>query len=206
MQSKHDSDSYFLKGATGTASLPQDNIPHIVFAGRSNVGKSSTINSLIGSRQARSSSTPGKTREMNFYTWSIFRDEEYIPLYIIDLPGYGYAKLSLKERDKMLKRTLHYLEEFQGYIRVLILIIDAQVGITAFDEEFMSLVPSTIPIFVLANKSDKLTQKQVISLQKSLATYNVRSQLFSAKTGKFNSITKNGIAEYFKKMTTLKTE
>jgi len=204
MQSKHVSDSHFLKGATGTASLPQDNIPHIVFAGRSNVGKSSTINSLIGSRQARSSSTPGKTREMNFYTWSILRDEESIPLYIIDLPG--YAKLSLKERDKMLKRTLHYLEEFQGYIRVLILIIDAQVGITAFDEEFMSLVPSTIPIFVLANKSDKLTQKQVSSLQKSLATYNVRSQLFSAKTGKFNSITKNGIAEYFQKMSILKTE
>ena len=94
----------FIKGIIGEDPILKEGRAHIVFAGRSNVGKSSTINKLLGSKLTRTSRTPGKTQELNFYL--VGRDT-----YVVDLPGYGYAKMSIAAAEKMRKRIIWYLTQ-----------------------------------------------------------------------------------------------
>lgn len=170
----------FIKGIIGTDSIIEDNKPQIVFIGRSNVGKSSVVNMLVGEKIARSSSTPGKTREINFFLVSKKR-------YFVDLPGYGYAKISEKAREKLRKHIVWYLFESKAPIERVVLIIDAQVGLKPFDEEILEeLLEVGTEVTIVANKSDKLTQKDRHKIhthftQKGLASHVV---WLSAKTGR----------------------
>ncbi len=91
----------FARGIRGTDTILNDSLPQIAFIGRSNVGKSSVINALLGSTLARSSSLPGKTQEINFY----LVDER---AYFCDLPGYGYARVPGKVSEKLRKLILWY--------------------------------------------------------------------------------------------------
>lgn len=141
----------FVKGVIGDDYGMGDNLSQIAFLGRSNVGKSSVINSLVGKKNlVRSSKSPGKTREANF-----FRINDLF--YFVDFPGYGYAKRSIKERNKMIKRILWYLRDSNVRPNAVVLIIDANVGITDLDREMIKILEENKhQIIIVANKMDKM--------------------------------------------------
>ena len=145
----------FVRSAAKPADFPRDSLPQVVFAGRSNVGKSSVINRLLGRKNfARVGSAPGKTTHINY-----FRIDER--LYLIDLPGYGYAKVSMRERE----RWGRLIEAWFADTRLMtlgLLIVDARHKPTA-DDRTMSdfFLAAGKPYAVVANKLDKLKKSQV---------------------------------------------
>jgi len=179
----------FLKGAIGGEGLPQDALPQVAFVGRSNVGKSSVINTLVGMKDlAISSSTPGRTLQLNFF---LINEDTYF----VDLPGYGYSKQSLKFAEKMRKMIMWYLEQNEKKPKKVILIIDGNVGPTKFDLEMMELLQENkYKIIVVANKMDKVKNSELSKKKKGiiekLQTENII--YFSAKTkkGKFELLEK----------------
>lgn len=140
----------FVLGVVRLDQLPDADRPEIAFAGRSNVGKSSLINALVGRRAlARTSNTPGRTQELNFFTADI-------PLYIVDLPGYGYAKAPKERVTVWTKLTRRYLVGRPNLARAFLL-IDARHGLKANDLETMAALNSAAVSFqVVLTKIDKL--------------------------------------------------
>lgn len=138
-----------------TSTLPQNTRPEIAFAGKSNVGKSSLINALMNRKSfARISATPGKTQTINFYN---INDE----IYLVDLPGYGYAKVSQKEKGnwgKMIEKYLHTSKQLQA----VFLLIDIRHEPSANDKMMYDWIVSQgcHPI-IIATKMDKLKRSQV---------------------------------------------
>ena len=173
------SKSEFIKGVIGDDYGSKDNLPHVAFFGRSNAGKSSVINSLVGKKDlVKTSKLPGKTREANF-----FRIND--SFYFVDFPGYGYAKRSVSERNKMIKRILWYVEFSDVRPQAVFLIIDAKVGLTALDWEMIkNLEANKHNIVIVANKIDKLAKsaanKQLSLIQKEVQGIPVLG--YSAKT------------------------
>lgn len=145
----------FIKGIKGTDDILYDGKFHVAFMGRSNVGKSSLINSLtMKNSLARTSSSPGKTIRMDFF---LVNDK----VYFVDFPGYGYAKRSREEREKLAKMMLWYLLYSQVKKRLIVLIIDAKVGITAFDKDMIrNFREQHIDYIVVANKIDNVPISQ----------------------------------------------
>lgn len=143
----------FVKGIRGTDQILNDTKPQYAFVGRSNVGKSSVINALLNRKgMAKSSSTPGKTKEINFF----LVNEEF---FFVDLPGYGYARVSNKDKEQLVKMILWYLLESGANPKLVFLIIDANVGITKKDEEMMrALTEGGVPFSVIGNKIDKINK------------------------------------------------
>jgi GTP-binding protein len=141
----------FIKGIIGD---DYGNLPQFVFLGRSNVGKSSVINSLTRRKKlVKTSKTPGKTRQANLY---LINDS----FSVIDFPGYGYAKFSIKERNKIIERICWYLENRKPL--VVFLVIDIKVGLTSLDWEMIKFLEKNNHCFIaLANKSDKLSSTQL---------------------------------------------
>lgn len=138
-----------------TSKLPENELPEIAFAGKSNVGKSSLINGLMNRKSfARISATPGKTQTINFY--NINKE-----LYLVDLPGYGYAKVSEKEKQKwgkMIERYLHGSKQ----LKAVFLLIDIRHDPSANDKQMYDWILSQgyHPI-IIATKLDKLKRSQV---------------------------------------------
>ena len=138
-----------------TSTLPENDKPEIAFAGKSNVGKSSLINALMNRKSfARISATPGKTQTINFYN---INDA----LYLVDLPGYGYAKVSQQEKEKwgkMIERYLHSSKQ----LRAVFLLIDIRHEPSANDKMMYDWVVSQgyNPI-IIATKQDKLKRSQI---------------------------------------------
>jgi GTP-binding protein len=132
----------FIKGIRGTDPILNDSRRAFAFVGRSNVGKSSVINALLGMKaMAKSSSTPGKTKEINFFLADFSNGEKLSGgFFLVDLPGYGYAKVSDKEKEKLVKLILWYLLQSGAALALVFLIIDANVGLTNKDEEMMKPV------------------------------------------------------------------
>ena len=142
-------DTEFLKGVVAMDGLPPADRVEVCFAGRSNVGKSSLINALIGRKGlARASNTPGRTQEINYFTAG--------DLYVVDLPGYGFANAPLPVVEKWQRLLKNYLRGRQTLRRVFVL-IDARHGAKAVDDEIMSLLDSAAVTFqVVMTKVDKL--------------------------------------------------
>ena len=143
-----------LKITAGLSSqFPKDNRPQIALSGRSNVGKSSPINSLIGRKNlARVSSSPGKTITINFY-------DVNSSLYLVDLPGYGFAKRNPADKAKWSALTNDYFVKDGEKIAATIQLIDLKVGPTADDEMMLDFLrQSDIPFFVVATQCDKLNK------------------------------------------------
>jgi len=135
--------------------LPRDRRPQIAFAGRSNVGKSSLLNELTGQKKlAKVSQTPGKTRSINFF---LVNDR----FYFVDLPGYGYAKVSKKERLSWGKLIENYLEKSEN-LYGLILLLDCRREVTEGDHQLISwLLERKIPAIIVITKADKLNKDKV---------------------------------------------
>ncbi|MDA1154791.1 MAG: ribosome biogenesis GTP-binding protein YihA/YsxC [Proteobacteria bacterium] len=139
----------FVKGVVAMDGLPPADRIEVCFAGRSNVGKSSLINALTGRKGlARASNTPGRTQEINFFTAG--------DIYVVDLPGYGFANAPVAVVEKWQRLLKQYLQGRQTLRRVFVL-IDARHGAKAVDEEIMSLLDASAVTFqVVMTKVDKL--------------------------------------------------
>ena len=138
-----------------TSRLPENTLPEIAFAGKSNVGKSSLINGLMNRKSfARISGTPGKTQTINFYNIN----QE---LYLVDLPGYGYAKVSEKEKQKWGRMIERYLHK-SSMLRCIFLLIDIRHAPSANDKQMYDWISyqGYAPI-IIATKLDKIKRSQV---------------------------------------------
>lgn len=148
----------FLKGVVAMSGLPLDDRLEICFAGRSNVGKSTLINAVTGRKAlARTSNTPGRTQEINFFTIS---DSHYL----VDLPGYGYANAPLPVVEKWQQLLKQYLSGRQSLRRAFVL-IDCRHGVKAVDEQILTLLDSSAVAFhVVLTKADKVkeTDREII--------------------------------------------
>ncbi len=145
----------FSRGVTDNDNLIRDDLPQVALIGRSNVGKSSLINALTSNgKLARVSATAGRTQEINFF---LVNDS----FYLVDLPGYGYARGSFEKRGLIYERIEGYLFKSEISHSKVVLIIDAKAGITDSDKEmYRELVKNGKDIVIVANKIDKVNQSE----------------------------------------------
>jgi len=145
----------FIKGVVGADETLQDGTPQVAFIGRSNVGKSSVINSLTGEKNlARTSQFPGRTREINVFL--INRS-----FYLLDLPGYGFAKASREGKARLQGLIYWYLFNSQYEQKKVVLIIDGFVGPTENDVEMLkALEERKKNVVIVANKVDKIKKSE----------------------------------------------
>ena len=155
----------FVKGVVNIDALPKDGRPEIAFAGRSNVGKSSLINALTGRTSlARVSVTPGRTRELNYF--SLGKDGA---LYLVDMPGYGYARASKAQVKGWTRLIGDYLKGRRELKRVFLL-VDARHGIKPNDEETMKLLDeAAVSYQVVLTKADKPKASELAAIQEKVA-------------------------------------
>ena len=141
----------FTHAAPSWDTLPPPELPEVAFAGRSNVGKSSLLNALVGRKAlARTSGNPGKTRAFNFYRVGD-------ALFLVDLPGYGYAKVSQTERDRWARLIERYVTE-RPSLRLVLHLLDSRHDPTALDRTVMAaMMQSTVPYVAVLTKADKLS-------------------------------------------------
>jgi GTP-binding protein len=164
----------FVKSAPSLEFLPDTDRPEMAFAGRSNVGKSSLINALVGHHGlARTSNTPGRTQELNFF------EVPHAALFLVDMPGYGFAKAPKDKVDAWTRLVRDYLRGRPNLVRVFLL-IDARHGIKSADQPIMELLDeAAVSYQVVLTKIDKLKPREVdavlaattASLEKHAAAY-----------------------------------
>ena len=154
-------ESKFIKSVFTIDELPKDNLPEIILCGRSNVGKSSFINSLFNRRDlAKTSSTPGKTRSINYY----LIDKKF---YMVDLPGFGYAKISKTEREYWAKLIKEFLSKSKN-IWLAFHLVDSRHKPTELDFKLNTLLHQyDIPFIVLLSKIDKLKQFEIAAAKRN---------------------------------------
>ncbi len=151
-------DCDFMLGVAGLEQLPVSDKPEVAFAGRSNVGKSSLINALTGRKAlARTSHTPGRTQQLNYFDLgSVF--------YFVDMPGYGYAKVSKTQKDEWNKLIRDYLRG-RPTLRCVFILIDARHGLKDNDQEIMKMLDETaVPYRIVLTKSDKPKQGELAKI------------------------------------------
>jgi len=173
-----------MLSATDAAHFPPPGLPEIAFLGRSNVGKSSVINSLLGSKMAKTSSTPGRTRSINFFEvrWA---GKPHPELIFADLPGYGYAKISREISGQWPSFIEPYLNE-RPCLALCLALIDISVPPQDSDRQLLEFLQSSgRPFVTVATKSDRLSGNQLgNALRLSAQTLPGTTTIpFSAKTG-----------------------
>jgi len=173
----------FLAAATDAAHFPAPSLPEVAFLGRSNVGKSSVINTLVETKLARTSSTPGRTRSINFFEvrWPGKPQPEVI---FADLPGYGYAKLSREISQEWPKFIEPYLND-RPTLALCLALVDANVPPQASDRQLLDFLNASGRDFlVIATKSDRLSNNQLRNALKNLTEAYPTAPVipFSAKT------------------------
>jgi GTP-binding protein len=174
----------FLAAATDAAHFPAPSIPEVAFLGRSNVGKSSVINTLVGTKLARTSSTPGRTRSINFFEvrWPGKPRPEVI---FADLPGYGYAKLSREISNEWPKFIEPYLNE-RPTLALCLALVDVNVPPQDSDRQLLDFLnASGREVLLIGTKSDRLSNNQLNNAIKKLGeAYPTATVVpFSSKTG-----------------------
>jgi GTP-binding protein len=175
--------------------LPADSLPEIAFSGRSNVGKSSLINCLLNRKKlALTSSTPGKTRLLNYY----LINEAF---YFVDLPGYGFAKVSHAERQKWKTLLESYFEKNKKLVGI-VQIIDSRHDITNLDREMLALLQYLkLPLILVATKADKITNSKKLLLAKKIRHEFLAIQLNNIII--FSTLSKEGKKEIWQSIQAL---
>jgi GTP-binding protein len=165
--------------------LPADILPEIAFSGRSNVGKSTLINRLLGRKNlARTSATPGKTAMINFYRLSTLR--------MVDLPGYGYAKVPDKEKRRWRDLIGGYFAAGRD-LRLVLQLIDMRHPPTADDRQMLEyMVEEEIPFMVVLTKADKLNKTQYLERLQAFETF-FEEEYEGVQYLPFSSITGEGV-------------
>ena len=172
----------FLRAAARAADLPAPGPPEVAFAGRSNVGKSSAINALLGRNGlARVSKTPGRTQTINFYALG---DSARF----VDLPGYGYARVPQSLRAQWRELVSAYLQSARALVGV-VLIMDARHPMTPLDLQLIEWL-GELRLLVLLAKADKLSRRAQATLVR-----DVRRQLSRGSATLFSSVTRQGVEE-----------
>jgi len=183
------SQAKFLKSAPRADQLPEDSGFEVAFAGRSNAGKSSALNCLTGIRQlARTSKTPGRTQLINVFTLA---DETRR---LIDLPGYGYAKVALQVKRDWQTNLAHYLDVRQS-LKGLILLMDIRHPLKELDQSMIDwALTRQLPVHILLTKADKLSrgpaQNTVLQVRRH---YALMEHLVTVQA--FSSLKKQGVDE-----------
>jgi GTP-binding protein len=175
----------FLTSAADPKFFPPEGPPEFAFLGRSNVGKSSLINSLLEQKMAHVSSTPGRTRTINFIGLYAKPNQPYPEMLLVDLPGYGYAKLSKEISAEWPKFIEPYLQERET-LALSIVLIDSNVPAQPPDRQLIDFFRSAGKDFlVVASKADKLSSNKLRSALAALAAeHEIAPPLpYSAKTG-----------------------
>jgi len=176
--------AHFLKSASDPGHFPAPSLPEVAFLGRSNVGKSSVINALVGKKLARTSSTPGRTRAINFF--EIRRAGQPRPeLLFTDLPGYGYAKVSREVSQEWAGFVDPYLRERPTLVLCLAL-VDVNVPPQASDRQLLEFLAAIGRLHaIVATKCDRLSGNELARALRTLGQEyaGVATVPFSAKTG-----------------------
>ena len=166
--------------------FPEDRSGDMAFVGRSNVGKSSLLNTLFGRKLAHVSKQPGKTRSINFY----LVNSEF---YMVDLPGYGYAKVSKTERQKWAELVDYYFKK-RWSLKMVYLLIDGRHGVQKNDEALIDWIRNYgVPFMIILTKMDKVPKKdrkrQVEEIRKQLEKYGQYIVI------PYSAVTKEGVEE-----------
>lgn len=152
-----------MKGIVGTDPVTGDGRPSFAFVGRSNVGKSSLINALCNKISlVKTSSKPGKTKEINYFLING-------TFYFVDLPGYGYARVTPEEKEQIRERIIWYVTSPEVEMQKIILVVDAKAGLTEFDHQMISIIKEhKKQLVIAANKIDALNQKETAAQLKAI--------------------------------------
>lgn len=152
----------FIKSYADPSLVPKDGLPQVALLGRSNAGKSSLINSITGvPGLAKTSSAPGLTRLINIFSM----DKQYE---LVDLPGYGYAKASKNERERVLDMLTGFLS-VAVRLKLVVVILDSRLGVTPLDKEVIEQVRrSGLPMILVANKADKPSRMELRQIVQEL--------------------------------------
>ncbi|MEO0400724.1 MAG: ribosome biogenesis GTP-binding protein YihA/YsxC [Pseudomonadota bacterium] len=179
----------FMLGVVSLETLPDAGPPEIAFAGRSNVGKSSLLNALTSRKGlARASNTPGRTRELNYFDLGGV-------LRLVDLPGYGYAKVSRTEAERWTALTRDFLRG-RSALRRVALLIDSRRGLKEADEEMMDMLDTAaVPYQVVLTKTDKIKPSALGGLMDAIAKSIVRRPAAHPVIMPTSSETGKGLAE-----------
>jgi len=175
--------SRFVMAATDVSHFPAPHLPEVAFLGRSNVGKSSVINSLVGTKLARTSSTPGRTRAINFFElrWPGKPRPEML---FTDLPGYGYAQISREISSRWPEFIEPYLRE-RTSLALCLALVDVNVPPQDSDKQLLNFLASTgRPFVIVGTKSDKLSGNQLRNSLQTLSQEYPQAKIipFSART------------------------
>jgi len=189
----------FLKAAENVRGFPVAGMTEIAFAGRSNVGKSSMINTLLGRRNlVRTSKTPGHTRKLNFY----LINERFL---FVDLPGYGFARVPLEERERWRPMVEGYLTG-RRELGAVVVITDARRPPTVMDLELTAyLRMSDIHFIMVATKADKLTRSE-LALQRNAIAESVGTEVPVIFFSSLNGLGKNELWKEIKKLIELRRQ
>lgn len=183
----------FLKSAARVEHLPSDEGFEVAFAGRSNAGKSSALNCLTGIKQlARTSKTPGRTQLINLFSLDESRR-------LVDLPGYGYAKVAMKVKQDWQQNLAHYLEVRQC-LRGLVLLMDCRHPLKELDQTMVDwALNRELDVHILLTKSDKLSRSEVKNtVLKVRKYYQLMEEFITVQS--FSSLKKEGIEELILKL------
>ncbi len=170
----------FVKGVVGTDPILYNGLPQVVFVGRSNVGKSSIINSLVNRKElVRVGKKPGKTVEINFFLVNK-------KFYFVDMPGYGFAKTNAKEQEKIKKLILWYLSFSEVKPHLIVMILDVKAGFTDYDKELLRLLKEQNHNYIIViNKIDKVGQKEL-----SDQLYNIKRESLESEILLYSTVEK----------------